>query len=515
MTAYAAFSEYIAQINDLLCATNTLVWDSRTQMPPLGATTRGQQIATISGLVQERFTSDEMARLIEGAAAEVAGEDGDSMRVRSVLAAQSAFAIARRIPVALVREFAERRSVSQQAWAEARSANDFNHFAPHLKHMVRLNREMAEAIGYTEHPYDAMLLQYEPGMTAAALTTLFADLKTGLLPLLRAIVERGGEPRWEFLTREYPIDQQRAFGLEIAEAFGYDMRRGRLDVAPHPFEVSFTREDVRITTRYQPNFLPAALFGIFHEAGHAMYEQGVDPALTRTALTTDFLNLYAAGGTSFGTHESQSRLWENQVGRSRSFWALHFARLQSFFPTQLADVDAEQFYRAVNRVRPSLIRVEADEVTYNLHIMLRVEIEMGLMAGSVSIEDLPEIWNEKIEEYLGVTPPNDTLGVLQDIHWSTGYIGSFPTYTIGNVMAAQFLAAAHIAMPDLDATLAAGEYQPLLAWLTENIYRHGRAFSADELLQRITGQGLNAAPYLDYIREKFTGLYALDQSAVR
>lgn len=510
MTAYTDFAARVAQINDLLCAANTLIWDSRTQMPVEGATTRGQQIATLTSLAQERFTSDSMARLLDQAEAEVAGEDADSARVRSVRSARDACTIARRIPVALVGEMAERKAVAQQAWAEAKAANDFAHFLPHLSHMVRLNRDLAEAIGYTEHPYDAMLLQYEPGMTTARLAALFADLKAGILPLLRRIVERGHEPRWDFLTRDYPAEQQRAFGLEIAQAFGYDLGRGRLDASAHPFEISFTRQDVRMTTRYQPNYLPGALFGIFHETGHALYEQGVDPALTRSALTTDFLNLYAVGGTSFGTHESQSRLWENQVGRSRAFWQLHFPRLQAVFPEQLADVDAEQFYRAVNRVQPSLIRVEADEVTYNLHIMLRAEIEMGLMSGEIVVEDLPAIWNAKIEEYLGLTPPTDTQGVLQDIHWSTGYVGSFPTYTIGNVMAAQFFRLAGAALPELDDTLATGNYRPLLSWLTEQIYRHGRAFSAAELLQRTTGTDLDAGPYLDYIRTKYSSLYGLD-----
>lgn len=445
MTAYPEFAGRVAQINDLLCAANALTWDSRTQMPVAGAATRGHQIATLTSLAQELFTSDAMAGLLERAEGEIGGEDPDSVRVRSVRVAREAYAIAHRIPVALVGELAVRKAVAQQAWTEAKAANDYAHFLPHLSEIVRLSRALAEAIGYTAHPYDAMLVQYEPGMTAARLTALFADLRAGILPLLRRVVESGVEPRSEFLTRDYPAEQQRAFGLEIAQAFGYDLGRGRLDASAHPFEISFTREDVRITTRYQPNYLPGAIFGIFHETGHALYEQGVDPALTRSALTTDFLNLYAVGGTSFGAHESQSRLWENQVGRSRAFWQLHFPRLQAFFPTQLADVEAEQFYRAVNRVRPSLVRVEADEVTYNLHIMLRVEIEMALMDGSIAVEELPAVWNAKMEEYLGLTPPTDTQGVLQDIHWSSGHLGSFPTYTIGNVMAAQFFQAAHAA----------------------------------------------------------------------
>ena len=506
MTAYDEFNAYVAEINDLLCAVNTLVWDGRTQMPPDGATTRGLQVATLSRLAQERFTSDHMGRLLDAADAATQGEDADGYRARAVRSAREAYAVARRIPLALVGELAERKSISQQAWEEAKQRNDFGHFAPHLAAMVRLNRELAGAIGYTAHPYDALLLQYEPGMTAARLATLFTELKAGILPLLLRIAAAPAVDA-AFLTLPSAPEQQRAFGLAIAQAFGYDLRRGRLDVAAHPFEVSFTRQDVRITTRYQPTYLPGAIFGIFHETGHALYEQGVDPALTRSAHTTDFLGLYAVGGASFGTHESQSRLWENQIGRSRAFWQCHFPRLQQMFPDQLAGVDAERFYRAVNRVQPSLIRVEADEITYNLHIMLRVEIEMGLMDGSIAVEDLPRIWNAKMREYLGVIPPTDSQGVLQDIHWSTGYFGSFPTYTIGNVMAAQFMEAAQRDLPGLDQTLATGDYQPLLAWLTENIYRHGRAYSPEELLMRVTGSGLQAGPYLAHLQTKFGELY--------
>ncbi|MEO0565860.1 MAG: carboxypeptidase M32, partial [Chloroflexota bacterium] len=307
----------------------------------------------------------------------------------------------------------------------------------------------------------------------------------------------------------YDIPKQKAFALEMAEKFGYDLNRGRLDIAPHPFEVSFTREDVRITTRYSENYLPMALFGTLHETGHALYEQGVDPSLTRSALTTDFLGQYAVGGTSYGAHESQSRLWENQIGRSREFWHLHFGRLQEYFPEQLADVDAEYFYRAVNRAQPSLIRVEADEVTYNLHIMVRVEIEMGLLDGSMQVNDLPSIWNEKMADYVGVIPETDSEGVLQDVHWSGGGFGSFPGYTVGNVMSAQLLDAAHRDVDGLDAALKGGDYMPLLGWLTDNVYRHGRAYSASEILQRTSDQDLTVKPYLDYLTAKFEDLYQL------
>jgi carboxypeptidase Taq len=343
-------------------------------------------------------------------------------------------------------------------------------------------------------------------MTARRLKKIFAELRQGLTP----IIERAAEAppvRADFLDRGYPADKQRAFAIEVAQSFGYDLTRGRLDVSAHPFEISFTRNDVRITTRYNPAFAPQALFGVFHETGHALYEQGVAPELTRSVHTTDLLDMYAVGGTSYGTHESQSRLWENLVGRSRVFWQHHFPVLQHYFPEQLADVTAEEFYRAVNRVRPIPIRVESDEVTYNFHIMLRVEIEMGLIDGSIAVRDLPELWAAKSQEYLGIAPADHFHGVLQDIHWSTGYFGSFPTYTIGNIMSAQFFSAARRATPGFDAALAAGNYAPLLSWLTENVYRHGRAYLPQELLQRSTGEGLTTAPYLAYLTSKYADLF--------
>ncbi len=468
---------------------------------------RGEQLATVTRLAQARFVSDETGRIITAAEAEVAGDPPDAYRVRAVYQAREAYDIARSIPVELVGEIAALKATSQQVWAAAKTASDFASFAPYLQRMLDLTRRMADAIGWAEHPYDALLLRYEPGMTARRLQALFESLKAGLLPLLRQIGDRSDAVRADFLDRDYPEEAQRAFALETSQAFGYDLTRGRLDRSAHPFEISFTRQDVRITTRYNRRYAPMAIFGTLHETGHALYEQGVDPSLSRSVLTTDLLDLYAVGGTSYGTHESQSRLWENLVGRSRAFWRLHFPRLQSHFPQQLADVDAEAFYRAVNRVRPSLIRVEADEVTYNFHIMLRVEIEMALLEGTLKVADLPEAWNAAVQAYLGLTPPDDGRGVLQDIHWSTGLFGSFPTYTIGNVMSAQFFAAARRDLPGLDDALTRGDYAPLRGWLTEHIYRHGHAFSPEELLIRSTGCGLTVEPYLAYLGEKFGELF--------
>lgn len=506
MSAYQEFSEHIGQINDLCCVINLLTWDSRTQMPPGGNESRGVQLGTVARMAQELFAGERTARLLDAAEAEVNGENPDSTRVRSVRQAREAYELTRRVPVQLVADLNVLKSVSQQVWDEARSSNDFAHFRPSLERMIAAVREVAERIGYQEHPYDAMLLRYEPGMTAARLKSIFAELKPTILPILRR-AQAQGAPRMDFLTRDYSEEGQRQFALEMVQKFGYDLNRGRLDRSSHPFEISFTRNDVRLTTRYDRHFLPQALFGTLHEAGHAMYEQNVDPALVRTALTTDLLDLYAVAGVSYGAHESQSRLWENLVGRSRGFWQTNFARLQAVFPGRLEDVSAEEFYRAVNSVQPSLIRVEADEVSYNLHIMLRVEIEMGLMDGSIAVKDLPEIWNNKMQEYLGVVPPNDANGVLQDIHWSSGYIGSFPAYTIGNIMSAQFYAAARRALPGLDGAMAGGDYRSLFGWLCENVYRHGRTFSASELLQRSTGRELDTADYRAYIETKFGELF--------
>jgi carboxypeptidase Taq len=506
MSAYDEFQAHMAQINDLCCVINLLTWDARTQMPAGGSETRGMQLGTVTCIAQELFAGDKTARLLDRAEAEVADDEADSYRVRSVRQAREAYEIARRIPIDLVGEIAALKPASQQVWAEAKARNDFAAFAPYLEKMIALSRQLANAIGYVEHPYDALMFRYEPGMTAARLRTIFASLRQGLTPILQRAVEQG-EPRSDFFDRDYPEEVQRAFALEVAQSFGYDLTCGRLDRSAHPFEISFTRNDVRITTRYNPRNMPMALFGVMHETGHALYEQGIDPALSRSALTTDLLDLYAVGGVSYGTHESQSRLWENLVGRSRVFWQRHFARLREFFSTQLADVDMETFYRAINRVRPSLIRTEADEVTYNFHIMLRVEIEMALLEGTLAVRDLPEVWKARMQEYLGVTPPDDTRGALQDIHWSTGLFGSFPTYTIGNIMSAQFFAAARRDVPGLDDALARGDYAPLRGWLTHNVYRHGRALSPEELLVRSTGSGLNVEPYLTYIKTKYDELF--------
>jgi carboxypeptidase Taq len=509
MTAYEQFTQHIAAYNDVLNAINILKWDARTQMPPGGAATRGAQLATLSRIAQEMFVGETTARLIDAAWDEVGGDDDDSTRKRAVAHTRQYYDILKRIPTALIERKAALAPTSEQVWAEAKANNDFAAFMPYLQQMLDIVRAQADAIGYADHPFDALVFEYEPSVTARSLKALFEDLKAGIIPLLRRIVAADKPLPLDLWRLPYPVDRQKQFGLEIAQRFGYDLSRGRLDIAPHPFEVSFTRQDVRITTRYHDHYFPMAFYGTLHETGHALYEQGIDPSLTRTALTTDFLGQYAVGGTSYGLHESQSRLWENVIGRSRTFWQVHFDRFCELFPEQSAGADPELMYQAVNRVQPSFIRVEADEVTYNLHIMLRVEIEMGLLDGTYRVADLPEVWNAKMQEYIGVTPPDNRRGVLQDVHWSGGGFGSFPGYTVGNVMSCQFLEAARRDTPGIDAALAKGDYAPLLNWLQTNIYQHGKKYSPAELVERATGRPLGTDAYIRYMTEKFTDLYQL------
>ncbi|MDF2974338.1 MAG: carboxypeptidase [Microvirga sp.] len=499
----AALQERIAAVNDVLNATSLLTWDSRTMMPAGGAETRGHQIATLTRIARDLLLASETERALEEAERGMEGLPADAAERRMVEQTRYAVEHHRRVPASLIQERAALRTLAQSAWIEARSKSEFSIYEPYLAKTVELSRAYADCIGgWSDHPYDAMVSIYEPGETAASLKALFSTLREGLLPILEAARSRP-QPRSDFLFRDFSEEGQRAFGLSLAEKLGYDLKRGRLDTTVHPFEVSFTRNDVRITTRYNRNYLPASMFGTAHEVGHGLYEQGVDPAYTRTTLATDLVGLYAVGGTSFGAHESQSRLWENHIVRSRTFWQRNFPDLQRYFPDQLGDVSAEEFYRAVTRVEPGFIRVEADELTYDLHIMLRADIECALMDGSLPVSDLPGAWNAAIKRDLNLTVPNDTKGVLQDVHWSTGYIGSFPTYTIGNVMGAQVMETLRKQNTSIDASIEAGEYSPLAEELRTRIWQHGRRFMRDELLERETGRRLDPAPYLAYLRDKY------------
>ncbi len=504
---YEALLTRMGQVNDLLNAKSILNWDALTKMPPGGAETRAKQLSTLSVIARDLLVSDNTRSLLDSAEADVTAMSIDSTEQVICTQVREAIDYHLRIPAELVQRQAELGSIGHEIWAHARANSDFAAFLPHLEKIVAANREAAEHIGYADHPYDALMHRFEPGETVATLKPLFAALRDGMLPLLRAIAEKPS-PRIDFLERHFPAEQQLAFGLKMAEKLGYDLNRGRLDLTVHPFEVSFTRNDVRITTRVVENWMPGSLFGTLHEAGHALYEQYSDPAYVRTPLATDLVGLYAVSGVSFGAHESQSRLFENQVGRSRQFWELNYGAAKDAFPEQLADVDAEAFWRGVNRVKPGFIRVEADELTYDFHIMMRVDIEAALIDGSLEVKDLPEAWNAAIKDYLGLDVPDDRRGVLQDVHWSVGQIGTFCNYTIGNVMAGQLFETANKDAA-VQRGMATANYTPLREWMTENIHRHGRRFTRDDLLVKATGRTLDPTPYIAHLTSKYTELYGL------
>jgi len=497
--ALEALKARLSDIHNLHQATALLSWDQQTYMPPGGAAARGEQLATLSRMAHELLTADETGRLLQDAAHQLNG-DSDSLASSLVRVAQRDYDHAVKIPSTWVAE--QRRAASQAyaIWVEARAQNNFAHFLPMLQKMFDLARQKAEYLGYQDDIYDPLIDESEPGMTTAIVRQMFDELRAGQVPLVRAIVEKGDVVSDAVLHRAYPTDKQREFGEMVVRRFGFDFHRGRQDTTVHPFCISFSRDDVRLTTRFNPEFLSEALFGTLHESGHGMYEQGSAAALEGTILV---------GGTGLGIHESQSRLWENVVGRSRGFWQYFYPQLQAAFPDSLQDVDLETFYRAVNRVNPSFIRVEADELTYNMHIMLRFDLETAVLHDELAVKDLPAAWNAKMEEYLGITPPTDALGVLQDVHWSAGYVGYFPTYTLGNVLSAQFYEKAIAAHPNIPADIANGEFGDLFQWMTDNIYTHGRQYDPLEIIQRATGGGIQTAPYLAYLKNKFGAIYGI------
>ncbi|HVU11372.1 MAG TPA: carboxypeptidase M32 [Phototrophicaceae bacterium] len=497
---YQALVSRLAEIRNINRAIAVLSWDQQVNMPPGGMAARAAQIGTLSRIEHDMIISDETRRLLEDASSEIDGMPYDSTEASMVRVVAKDVHLQTCLSTELVAKIAEMEVVGHQVWAAARANSDFNAFEPTLEQILDLKRQAAEQMGYTEHPYDALLNEYERGMTAARVKQIFDAHKAELVPLISAIRAKGDVIDNAMLHQPYDIPKQRAFGEMVVKAFGYDFNRGRQDEVVHPFCTNFSQGDVRITTRFYPDFLSAALFGTMHEAGHAMYEQGVDPSLEGTPLSR---------GTSLGVHESQSRMWENFVGRSRGFWEWAYPTLREVFPDQLKGVSVDQFYKAINKVQPSFIRVEADEATYNLHIMLRFELEMDMAAGKIAAKDLPEAWNEMFQTFLGVTPPNDRVGVLQDVHWSSGLLGYFPTYALGNLLAAQYYNKAVQDRPSIPSDIANGKFDTLLGWLRENIHQYGRKFTADELTQRITGGSIDSSHYTEYLKKKYTDIYGL------
>jgi len=494
---FEALRNHLAPIEDLKAAAAVLRWDQETYMPDGGAEARAQQLSTLQSTAHERFVAQKTGELLDRAA-DAAGDadplDTDAALVRVT---RRDYERAVRVPSSLVTELSKAKSEAQQAWKHARQADDFSRFAPHLERLVDLSVEKAEAIGYADEPYDALLTEYEPGRTTAEVASLFDTLRDDLVPFVDAI-DDAPQVDNSILQGTYPEAEQQAFGRSVIEDFGYDFDRGRQDVSAHPFTMSLAPTDVRITTRYDEQNVASALFSTIHEAGHGLYEQGIDPALDRTPLGEP---------PSLSIHESQARLWENHVGRSRPFWHRYLPQLRDAFPDALGDAALDPFYRAINRVAPSLIRVEADEVTYHLHVMLRFELERGLIDGSVSVNELPERWTDAMEHYLGVVPETDANGVLQDVHWSQGAFGYFPTYTLGTLTAAQLMETIEDALPTLPDQIADGQFGPLLDWLRIHIHQRGRILNTPDLLDRTTGDALSADPWLRYARDKFGALY--------
>jgi carboxypeptidase Taq len=500
MNKFEELTTRLNEISDLQATISLLSWDQQVYMPPGGAKARAEQRSTLARIAHEKLVCDEIGQLLDDLEAELSGLDFDSYEASLVRVTRRRYDRERKLSADLVARLTRARALGRVAWEKARKASDFRAFQPNLEQILDLTIEMAEALGYKDRMYDALLDRFEPQMKAAQVETLFDEMKAGLLPLVQAIAERQEVVDDSVLTQEFDEDGQWDFGLEVIQRLGFDFDCGRQDRTAHPFTTSFSPGDVRLTTRVFRDHVKSALFASIHEAGHGMYNQGFDRALDRTLLSR---------GASLGVHESQSRLWENVVGRSRGFWTFWLPRLKAYFPAQLDGVDVETFYRAVNRVRPSLIRVEADEVTYNFHIFLRFEIENLMLEGKVQVGDLPELWNAKMEECLGIRPPDDADGVLQDVHWSGGMIGYFPTYSLGNLLAAQFYNLAVADLPDIPAQIERGEFAPLFDWMRKKIHNPGAKYTPEELVQRITGGPIRTAPFLDYVRTKYTELYGL------
>ncbi|MBV9237815.1 MAG: carboxypeptidase M32 [Xanthobacteraceae bacterium] len=491
----------LAEIYDLNAASSVLTWDEATYMPAGGAAARGRQVAILRRLAHERLTDPALGRLLdrlEQSAGNLSADDANLLRVT-----RRDFEKAIRVPAEYVARANAHASASYNAWCRARPANDFAAIVPFLEKTLELSREYASFFAPFDHIAAPMIDDADEGVTTATIRLIFTELRHALVPMVRAISEQpSAADAW--LDRPFDEEAQLGFGLKIAAQMGYDLERGRLDKTRHPFCTKFASGDVRITTRVRENDIRDALFSTLHEAGHAMYEQGVNAAYEGTPL---------GSGVSSGVHESQSRLWENVVARSRPFWEHYYPTLQQLFADQLGAVPLDMFYRAINKVEPSLIRTDADEVTYNLHIMLRFDLEVGLLEGRLRVVDLPEAWRAGMEADLGIAPPDDRDGCLQDVHWYAGNIGgAFQSYTIGNILSAQFFAAATKAHPEIPTEIANGQFGTLHSWLTDNLYGPGRALKPDEIVARSTGSPMTMAPYLAYLRKKYGELYQLPAS---
>lgn len=497
---YQKLKRRLQEINDLNAVNALLSWDQSTYMPAGGAAARGRQQATIGRLSHEKFTDPKIGKLLDKLAPWAETLPYDSEEASLIRLTRRNYDQSVKVPAQLIAALSEHGAASYQVWAKARPENDFKAVRPYLEKTLDYSREIANCFPGYDHIADPLIDFADPGMKAESVRTVFADLRKALVPIVKAITDKAPADD-SCLHQSFPEDAQLAFGWQIAQDYGYDITRGRQDKTHHPFMTKFSLGDVRITTRIKENDLSEALFSTLHETGHALYEQGIDMSLEGTPL---------ADGTSAGVHESQSRLWENLVGRSRGFWQHYYPRLQATFPAQLKDVSLDTFYQAINKVQRSLIRTDADEVTYNLHVMIRFDLELALLEGTAEVKDLPELWNGRYQSDLGLQASSDGDGVLQDVHWYGGIIGGvFQGYTLGNIMSSLFYNEALKAHPAIPSQIQHGEFGTLHNWLKENIYSHGSKFTANELIERVTGQPLTIDPYIAYLKQKFGDLYDL------
>jgi carboxypeptidase Taq len=497
---FVALGEWMAELSDLRAISGLLSWDRSTVMPSAGAGVRGHQAATLERMAHAKLTDPELARLLDRVEPWAAGLDPDSDEARTVAAVRQDFEKARRVPDVLAADMARAETTGEQAWMAARASGDFGAFRDALALHIDLRHRYVACFDDYEHPYDVLLDDYEPGLRLSEVRPLMAELRAALVPLVARMAELGPVPEAGVLRGTFPAGRQRDVMRAVLSALGFDDASWRLDPSEHPFAQAQSPQDVRITTLYDEENLGVALYSVLHEFGHGLYESQVSPRYARTPL---------GELVSLGLHESQSRLWENVIGRSRPFSGWLAPQLSAAFPTSLGDLTPDALYRGVNAVEPSLIRIFADETTYNLHIVLRTELEASLIDGTLEVDQLPAAWNEGMHRLLGIEVPDDNHGVLQDIHWSVGLLGYFPTYTIGNLMSAQLWERARLDLPDVEASLAGGEFAAVREWLRDNVHRHGRKYSPRELLRRVTGEDLRVEPLIAYLGDKLADVRAL------
>lgn len=491
---YDQYKTKMSKISDLGHAAAVLHWDKETYLPPKGAQHRSQQLATLSGVIHNEFTSKSFGGLLVRL---TKMKTLDVKQKRNVTLTHKDYVKATRFTEEFVRRKSMAVSHCYHAWVKAKEANDYKIYIEPLQALIDIIREEVEIIGYTGHPYDVCIDNYEPGMTVAVLDPFFLEVKKKLKPIIDKVNE--AKPiKNKFLRKHFPKNKQWEFGIEVLKNMGYDMEAGRQDISPHPFTTSFSPQDVRVTTRIDENDFLNMTWSCIHEGGHALYEQG---------LPMEEYGLYTGSAISLGIHESQSRLWENNVGRSKEYWSFLYPILQKRFKKQLKGISLNKFYKSINAVKPNLIRTEADELHYHYHVLIRYEIEKGILEGKYNAKDLKREWNKRYEKYLGISAENDSEGVLQDVHWAHGSIGYFPTYSLGSFYAAQFYAAAENEIPKLSKQLSQGKTGKLLKWLRKNIHCHGRMYEADVLCEKVTGEKLNTKYFMEYAEKKYADVY--------